>query len=138
MDKNADDFGYSSALFAALSMFEHGARTSGRSISMMERAKNGDTIVFAKHQEAERIKHLLRNDGIEVWAVECRPSLRALHDRLLGTRGRVLFDHGWLYEYYQQTIEAASEALAEVKAFHVLTPGPERAVFSQFPPSDPI
>ena len=81
---------------------------------MVENLKDGDCVIFTHEQEAQRVKRLasLRGVNIETRTVPVK-DLTRLFDQATA-KGRVVFDHTWLEEYYRQVLEGEANYLDTV------------------------
>lgn len=109
-----DHFGIGTAVEGAARMYFQGARRSGRTTSMLDSLKDGDRIWFADAREANRVERLCKERGL---TVECRTlSVRGL-DSVRGAfecgtpKGRTLFDHSWVEQFYMAAIQNAQAAI---------------------------
>jgi hypothetical protein len=105
---NMDFFGIGNAIRAATDMYIFTSRRTGRTLSMVNSLKSGDRVVFTNSQEANRVRRLCEERGIQDVHFEvCDPhNVRDMFNR--GTsQGRTIFDHSWVEAYYIQVIEQA-------------------------------
>jgi len=100
-----DHFGIGQALSAAARVYFQASRRSGRTTSLVESLRDGDRVVFTNENEARRVKNMCleRNVKIDTFVVDPR-NPQKVFDR--GTpRGRSLFDHSWVEQFYINAIE---------------------------------
>ena len=65
-----DHFGIGVAIRETANAFFQGARGSGRTTSLVDSVKSGDRIIFHDNREAERVKKLCAERGVEIeWSV---------------------------------------------------------------------
>ena len=99
---------YFEALQLAMQMLETGARRSGRTERLVERARPGDTFLFldGMANEADRVQHLLRN--AKKPNVRCTP-LRPFEPlrEPLQEGGRLLLDHSYIAAHFRYAIDDA-------------------------------
>lgn len=79
---------------------------------MIEGLRDGDRVVCNTQQEAKRVRSLAKELGREVEVLTIPPrEINRLGER--GTaQGRLIFDHGWLEEFY---LLAVRDAYASVE-----------------------
>lgn len=111
-----DEYGYGATLAVALDLFEVNSRATGRTERLVMRAQEGDCIITTTSREVARINLLLKTAGrtkVEVRALaitEMPPDiLRAK------VRGRVLFDHLWIFAYYKKLLATAAIDLVHLR-----------------------
>jgi len=103
-----DFFGIGNAIRVAIDMYIFISRRTGRTLSMINSLKSGDRVVFTNSQEANRVRRICEERGIQdVHFKVCDP--RNVKDMFnYGTsQGRTIFDHSWVEQYYIQVIEQA-------------------------------
>lgn len=103
-----DHFGIGAAIQGAVRIYTQSARRTGRTTSLVESVKDGDRVCFSDNRDAERVKRLCLERGVEIECVVIDPRTpERLFER--GTsQGRTLFDHSWVEQYYVAAIERAS------------------------------
>lgn len=104
-----DHFGIGSAMHGMASVYFQSARRTGRTMSLVESVKDGDRIVFANPREAERVRRMCLERGVEVECVVIDPETP---ERVLerGTsQDRTIFDHSWIEQFYTRAIERAAQ-----------------------------
>lgn len=104
-----DLFGIGQAVKGAMLIYFQSARGAGRTTSLVESVKDGDRICFTNQREADRVKHLCLERGVNVECivVDPRNPEEIFHHGSVLEDGRNIFDHGWLEEYYMHCIERA-------------------------------
>lgn len=109
-----DHFGIGAAIQGAAKIYMQSARCTGRTTSLVESVKEGDRICFADSKEAERVRRLCLERGVAIECVVIDPKQpERIFER--GTpKGRTLFDHSWVQQYYLAAIERAG---AEIDHF---------------------
>ena len=107
-----DQFGIGQGMKGITNVYYQSARQTGRTTALVESVKNGDRICFLNAKEAERVKRLCRNRGVEVECIVVPPkSPDKLFDR--GTsEGRTIFDHSWVEAFYANAIERAAQDIS--------------------------
>lgn len=107
-----DHFGIGAAMRGMAQVYIQSARRTGKTTSMVESVKDGDRLVFISSAEAERVRRLLLERGVEARCIVIgadRPM--DLFDRGGPSEGRTIFDHGWVEQYYLRKICEAQEDL---------------------------
>jgi len=101
-----DHYGIGAALKGAVSVYFHSARRTGRTTSLVESVKDGDRIVFADEREANRVRRLCLDRGVNVECVVVDPRRpEGVFER--GTpEGRSIFDHSWVEQQYVYRLES--------------------------------
>lgn len=102
-----DHFGIGAAIQAGAKIYMQSARRTGRTTSLVESVKDGDRICFATTREAERVRRLCLERGVNVECITVDPKqAQRIFER--GTpQGRTLFEHSWVEQYYLAAIERA-------------------------------
>jgi hypothetical protein len=110
-----DHYGIGHAVAGMVRVYQYTARASGRTTSLVESVKDGDRIVFATPKEARRVERLCKERGVKVECITVPPSQADLVFNRGPARGRVIFDHGWVEQYYVNAIERAATAIDELE-----------------------
>lgn len=106
-----DHFGIGAAVKGVVQTYFRTARGTGRTTSLIESVKDGDRVVFLTKQDAQRTERLFRDRGV---VVECVIIPVDQPDRVFerGTpKGRTIFDHRWVEEFYTSAIDRAASAI---------------------------
>ena len=99
-----DHFGIGAEMESMVRVCCQSARRTGRTTAMVESLSSGDRIIFTNKQEADMVRRLARDVGKEIECVVASPSdITRLMDRRLG-KGRTIFDHSWVEDYYMHVI----------------------------------
>ena len=100
-----DHFGIGQAMEGMARAYFQASRATGRTVSLIESVKDGDRIVCATRLEAQRLKQLCKERGVEVACIVVPPhSPQRLFDG--GTpQGRTVFDHTWVEIFYTEAIK---------------------------------
>jgi hypothetical protein len=108
-----DHYGIGTALNGAVRIYFQSARQTGRTTSLVESLKAGDLPVFTNRREADWVKRLCKERGIEIETIIIDPKEpQRIFER--GTRpgdGRTIFDHSWVEEYYLNAIRKAQNEI---------------------------
>lgn len=102
-----DHFGICAAISAMIRVYLVAARATGRTTHLVENVKDGDRIVFATRNQADRVERLCKERGVKVKCVVIEVHAP---ERLLETgtsEGRTIFDHDWIEKYYERAITRA-------------------------------
>lgn len=100
-----DHFGIGNAMIGVMETYFRSARRSGRSESLLESVKSGDRIVFLTTKEANTFKRLCQQRSLEISVVTIPVNrITAIFDCGERPKGRTLFDHSWLEEFYRQGV----------------------------------
>lgn len=87
-------------------------RQTGRTRHLVNSLRDGDLVVFASRADMLEVQRLLINKNTKVNLIVISPLYFDEKDeRLRGHRGRVIFDHFWIEEYYAHSIEQASNVI---------------------------
>jgi len=81
------------------------ARQTGRTVSLVESVKDGDRIVFIESRDAERVKRMCKERGVEVECIVVDPQTPARIFERATSQGRTIFDHRWVEQYYMAAID---------------------------------
>lgn len=107
-----DQFGIGAAVRGAAEIYFRSARRTGRTTMLVESLKTGDRVVFADAKEAQRVKGLCKERGVEietlVVSVEHSPHNLFSRGSTPGD-GRTVFDHSWVESWYARAIKEAAE-----------------------------
>lgn len=100
-----DHYGIGNGVEGAALIYFTSARQTGRTTSLIESLKDGDRVVFANQREADRVKRLCLQRGLNVTFVVIDP--RKVRDIFQHptSEGRTIFDHSWVEDFYLQAIE---------------------------------
>lgn len=112
-----DHFGIGNGVSGAAHVYFHGARRTGRTLSLVESVKDGDRLVFLNAREGHRVKSLCKDRGVDIEVVVCKPSYPEIL-LSLGTpqnHGRTIFDHGWVEKFYLDAINRANSELERLQ-----------------------
>lgn len=102
-----DHFGIGAAMRGMAQAYFISARRSGRTASLVESVKDGDRICFADPREAERVRRLCLERGVNVECIVISPSDPGRIFERKTSEGRTLFDHAWVEAFYLAAIERA-------------------------------
>lgn len=111
-----DLYGLDLALDLAMELFERGSRRSGRTERMIAMVKPGDRVITATAEEAQRLRRLLRDRGVEnVDVVAGQPAGAALphQARLASARRPTVADHAWVYARFQAVLEREARSIRD-------------------------
>jgi hypothetical protein len=107
-----NEYGFSSAVMAALTIFEDTSRASGRTTRLIERCQDDDIIVVSTIYVKKYHERLLRNANkkTRVICISISDSIFPEEHILTGLRGqrygKVFYDHQWQLEYYKGKLKA--------------------------------
>ena len=105
-----DAFGIGIALQAMARNYFQMMRGQGRTTSLLAELKDGDRVIFANHREAERVKRLAREAGLDIDCRSFDPRQDPYRLAEMGTpKGRLVFDHTWLEGWYGAALVRATE-----------------------------
>lgn len=106
-----DHYGIGVALSGGMEIYFTGARATGRTTSLVESVKDGDRVIFADSREAERVRQLCLERGvnIEVCVIDPKTPERVFERE--PAKGRTIFDHTWVEKYYFAVIMRAGRDL---------------------------
>ncbi len=68
-----DHFGIGAAMLGGARIYVQSARRTGRTLSLVESAKEGDRLVFAEPREADRVRRLCLERGVKVDCIVIDP-----------------------------------------------------------------
>lgn len=109
-----DIFGIGNAIRGCLTIYFQGARRSGRTTHMIDSLHDGDRVVFSNSVEADRVRRLCKERGVDVDIVTVDP--RRPYDLFERptSRRRTVFDHIWVEQYYQAAFDRAEADLKHI------------------------
>ena len=106
-----DHFGIGAGLLGAANIYFNSARQTGRTTSLIESVKDGDRIVVRNQREEYCLKRRLEERGLKVDVLTIAPAtLEKLFEHPT-PQGRTIFDHQWLEDFYNITLESAVKSL---------------------------
>ena len=106
-----DLFGIGQAMKGMALIYFQSARRTGRTVSIVESVKDGDRICFTNAQEAERVKRLCKERGVDVECIVI-PTKKPEKFFERGTStGRTIFDHSWIEGYYLDALKRAEKEI---------------------------
>lgn len=108
-----DIYGIGNTLRSMVAIYQQTSRRSGRTNLLLSTIKNGDCVVFTTRKEAVRVQDLAKEKGIIIEIRVCNSTdlSLAFNEIRKNVNGRVLFDHSWIEEFYQRSIDDAEERL---------------------------
>ena len=108
-----DHFGIGTGVLGAVETYITAARQTGRTTSLLESLRDGDRVVCRTQGEANDLDMRCQERGLKV-AFLVVPTYAPNQVFSLGkgtSKGRTLFDHGWLEDYYKRLIRDAQAAV---------------------------
>jgi hypothetical protein len=104
-----DHYGIGQAMDGVAKIYFQSSRRTGRTTSLIESVKNGDTVVFTNQCEAKRVKALCKEKGIIINTAIVNPEKpNQVYDVVRDNKGRTVFDHSWVEQYYMNALKIAS------------------------------
>ena len=91
------------------------ARQTGRTTSLVESVKDGDRIVFADGKEAERVRGMCLARGVAVECIVADPKNPSRVFERGPSKGRTLFDHSWVEQFYLDAIKHAQAVIDDLE-----------------------
>lgn len=104
-----DMYGIGSAMKSMIQMYTISARGSGRTTEMINSLKDGDRVYFTESREAERVGRMCRERKLEITCVVIPVSNPGRIFEYPTSKGRSVFDHRWVEEYYSRSVERAEK-----------------------------
>ena len=95
-----DAYGIGAAIEGTAHIYLRSARGSGRTTALVESLKTGDRVVFTESREAERVKWLCRELGVEIETTVVSPKQPDIIFEQGTPTGRTVFDHSWVEQFY--------------------------------------
>ena len=111
-----DHFGIGTAIKAQTITYFQLARATGRTMMMVADVKDDDRIIFTNHEEANRVQRLLSHRDCRAVCTVIDP-IREFHklSDLHAARGRTIFDHTWIEQYYLHVIGVANREIDHIE-----------------------
>lgn len=110
-----DIYGIGVTIKSSIDNYFRWARGSGRTSLLTEYIKQGDIIIFVTNDEAEYVKRIAKEKGINIKTIVINPSRHfELSVKMAGLSGRLVFDHRWVELFYQIQIERIGENLSDM------------------------
>jgi len=110
-----DFFGIGQAILGVLHVYFTGARRTGRTTTLIASVKNGDRICFTNTREAKRVEKLCKEREITIDCVVVPPDSPELLFKRGTSKGRTIFDHTWVEQYYLFAIARAQQDIATLE-----------------------
>lgn len=110
-----DFFGIGPALIGAMNVYFRAARQTGRTTALLENVKDGDRVVFRNQEEMRAFQRLVAERALDL---ECVVAPIKEQHRLFQRptpKGRTIFDHTWVEDYYRDHLRFAQERLATLE-----------------------
>lgn len=108
----SDIFGIGNAIKTALGMYRVMARRTGRTTNLINSLKPGDRVVVTNSAEKKRLESLCRERGLgDVCFTVCDPTKPENLFNKPPSKGRTIFDHTWVEEFYQNAVERAETSI---------------------------
>lgn len=109
-----DIFGIYNGLKATQTLYFTLSRRSGRTTSMLESLKNGDRVIFLNSKQARLFEILAKERNLEI---ECRVLTinENPFDKFPPSKGRTIFDHSWVEEFYYKSLDKAAESIGVIQ-----------------------
>ncbi len=101
-----DAFGIGAAIKGMALIYFQGARQTGRTVAMLESLRDDDRVIFANREECFRVEKLAKERKLKIECIVCQ--LHRLPDLFSGrptSKGRTVFDHGWIEKFYLLRLE---------------------------------
>lgn len=107
-----DFFGIRAAVLGAANVYFRTARGSGRTLALVESLRDGDRVVFTNAVEAKRVQRMCMERGVAIKILVMEPKdPHGIFDRGGPSKGRTMFDHTWVEQYYLAALERAGDVL---------------------------
>lgn len=110
-----DAFGIGTALEGCAEIYFRSARKSGRTTAMVEAAKDGDRFVFLNSAHAKHAELMLKERNIKAECIVVSPKNPGSIFQRSTSKGRTVFDHSWLEEYWMQEIRHVAKSIDEIQ-----------------------
>lgn len=112
-----DHFGIGAGVMGAVNVYLTCGRRSGRTTSLIESVKDGDRIIFAEPGEADRVRRLIKERGIDVECIVVNPGDPIGIPRLSTSPddGRTILDHTWVERYYEAGIKRLARNIDNIQ-----------------------
>lgn len=104
-----DIFGIRQAMQGIALTYFISARHTGRTLSMIGALKEGDRVCFLNEGEARRVKAMCKERGFEIETEIIDPKYPNKIFEKGTVKGRYVFDHSWVEQYYMNAINKAGE-----------------------------
>lgn len=96
----SDFFGIGQALHAVAQVYFLSARRTGRTTTLLESLKDGDRVIVITVQEQRRLQRELRDRKLTVEVCVNDPARLDLLFNYGTPKGRTIFDHTWVEQFY--------------------------------------
>lgn len=126
---------YAALLHMALSMYDSGARGTGRTKRMLEQCQDGGVVVCPTSRVAVHTRRMAIEMNKDITTIVNDCNLSRLLERV-GSVDRMQFEHTWLEEYFRKEIASLARCLTELQTEHNAKAGVKRDLAYTFVPVD--
>lgn len=110
-----DFFGIGQALTGCLEIYFRSARMTGRTTNLIESVKDGDMVVFSTHKDRVIFVRELNARGLSCATMVCDPvDINGIF-KVATSKGRTIFDHRFVEEFYTNSLNSAISTLERVQ-----------------------
>jgi hypothetical protein len=106
-----DAFGIGYAVIGAARVYFNSARRSGRTTALMSSIKDGDRVVCVTERQANHLRQLFKDYGVEATAIVVPPERPERLFQVTPSTGRTIFDHAWLEQYYLRCLQETASLI---------------------------
>lgn len=110
-----DHFGIGNAVRSLFRAYQQASRGSGRTTSLLNSVGHDDRIVVATAREADRLLRECQHRGLTTTVIVVSPKSPERLLYLRPVQGRTLFEHTWVEDFYQESIERAVRGIDELQ-----------------------
>lgn len=106
----SDFFGIGGAIRGAVEIYFRASRGTGRTIRMIDSLKEGDRVVFLNSDHAKHTVRMAKERGVEIdYIISAVVDAPYDLNRKGTPKGRLIFDHCWVEEFYKKVLERADK-----------------------------
>lgn len=106
-----DFFGIGNALQTASTIYFQTSRQTGRTTQLVHALKTGDRVIAHTSQEAQRIKKMAKERGVDIDCIVADPKETSALEKLGTSRERTFFEHTWVEMFYLYRLNEAKSEL---------------------------
>jgi len=106
-----DHFGIGAAVEGSAQIYFRSARQTGRTTQLIQSLQDGDRVVVHSHKQAQWLTRRAKELGKDIDVIACPIERPEKVFEQSTSKGRTIFDHDWVEQYYMRSIKIAQEQL---------------------------
>jgi len=122
-----DHFGIGAAMKCMAMTYIQGARRTGRTTSLLASLKDGDQVICVDTHQTKLLQRQCTELGLKVGCKSVSPERIWELSPMYEAKGRTLFDHAWVEQYYVRALERAKAEIDQLQSI-LSTKNPDEPV----------